>query len=708
MWHVKWVDGRPVTPRKYRCGKTQDELSEEIVDAFSKGAKRVVFQAAPGTGKSVIALNSYYELYGKQGKCVVVVPTRSLQLQYAEDYGGGKFVIGDLDNPLSIGFIWGRRNFQCPFRKCNAEDAPCVTELRYASIVDKMYACPFYNKPLPRQTFEKMLDVLGRDELEELVTYKSVTGQEVVCYRRKHGSCPYYEQFIQYATKDVIVLNDKMWFFEKKLGRVVAYDFEILDEFDTILLSHLPQINMSIESLSALVNYVKGYEPQDFTEEVRKRELLYKLASVKNRFRRVKTKDDLLNLIYELLQVKLDYAEFFEEVDEEVEAVLKKFEYVLELLTRFYHAYEFVRFGSKISLICIEPKDYYNATLFRYSRKMLLMSATPLDRRILKDMFGIDPDAWIVGEVKVPGICYLGGTFTMDVSGRQFIESMKYRQRYAEELYRTVIKARLEVEPRLGIITAYKYVEALRRFKQLFVPIDEDGTLLERFRRGEVDEVWTTRAFRGIDLPHAHGLIVTKYPYPDLNNVFWRVLREKRPRLFKLLYKWIAEVNLFQMICRELRDDSCWCVVYSPDVKVKEKILEFAKQGYLEVKLWQVDLLSLYEKIFVEGQVVVDYNTYRKFLKVNPLLPQLVEVVDVGDGKVLIKVRSEYVQETTQQQQQQATREAHVVENSIVKTQVKFVFYKKWQQYKPLQVVEIPRDLAEKLQSEGYGEIVQE
>ena len=82
------------------------------------------------------------------------------------------------------------------------------------------------------------------------------------------------------------------------------------------------------------------------------------------------------------------------------------------------------------------------------------------------------------------------------------------------------------------------------------------------------------------------------------------------------------------------------------------------------------------------------------------------EVVDVGDGKVLIKVRSEYVQETTQQQQ--ATREAHVVENSIVKTQVKFVFYKKWQQYKPLQVVEIPRDLAEKLQSEGYGEIVQE
>ena len=703
-WKVYYTNGKIVKPRKYPCGKSQDFLVEELVEAYSKGAKRVILQAAPGTGKSLIALLTFFNLYGKNGKGIVVVPTKALQIQYSEDYGGKKFIIGEPDNPLSIGFIWGRRNFKCPLnpQKYYCDNAPCVNELKYASIIDKIDSCPFYNKPLTRKQFEKIVEVFGEDNFQIVTEYKTVTGLEYVIYRRRNGNlvygCPYYEQFIQYATKDVIVLNDKMWFFEKRLGRIVAYDFEILDEFDTIFLSHLPKINVNyVEYIQTLLDFTRKYKPNDDVEESMLEILQANLRKVKYMFKKVKTKDDLLEVVDQLLNLKIEYIDIFQHADEEVEKIFSKIEFIKDILNRFYSIYEFVRRGNKILLICIEPKDYYKNTILKYSdyadRKILFMSATPLNEFLLREMFGIVPDEWIKGEVKVPGICYLGGTFTMEVSGKQFINNLNYRKKYAEHLYDTIIKARLEVNNILGIVTAKKYIEALRRFKQMFIPYDEDGTLLEKFRKGEIDEVWTTRAFRGIDLPHCHGIIMTKYPFPELNDPFWMALRDRRPHLFKSLYNWIAEITLFQSICRALRDENCWVVIYSPDAKVKIKILEFARQNLLNVKPFQSEIYEKYRKLFEGYEVKFTKSEWERVLKVNKLITELVNVQEVENG-VIVKLKN---------------IEGKVLEQTQVQEEmVEFGLVKAWEKYPPGVVIKIPKSLALKLESEGYGMIINE
>jgi len=584
-WFVKTVDGSPVKPRIYSSGISQDKVVEKLVTAFKTGSEVVVLQSAPGTGKSLIALLTYYNLYGKSGKGVVVVPTRTLQLQYSEDYGGRRFIIGDGGGVLDIGFIWGRQNYRCRLAPTTCDEAPCVTQWKYLNIIEKMSRCPFYCKPLTRSQFERVRTYVK--DVEEINTFTSITGEEIVLYTRSQGVCPYYQQFLNYVNCDVVVLNDWMWFYEKKLERIVNYDFIIIDEFDQIFMNHIPRITTRVdEFVQVLDQYLRQYRPRDLVEEDQLQELRSRFKQVVYLLKKFNTKDDFYQVLHDIVQLYYEYNELFEIAPDEVKSWFRKFEWLLDILTRHYNLYEVVRLGYRVHLVCVEPREYYRNVILRFDypgKKMLLMSATPLERKLLKSMFGIDPDEIVVVEKKVPGKVYLGGTFGMVVSGKQFLEDGNYRKTYCEELWKTIQLARSEVSPRLGIITAYKYVDYLFKYYGIRLNIDEDGSMLQKLRNNEVDEVWTTRAYRGVDLPNVHGIIITKYPYPDLQDPFWQLLKNMRPELFKQFYEWVAEITLFQVICRALRDENCWVKIYSPDLKVKIKIQEFAKQDYIEL-----------------------------------------------------------------------------------------------------------------------------
>src|SRR3990167_9101459 len=69
-------------PLKFSNGKTQEDVVQEVLKAIREGEKIIFIKGNCGTGKSVIALNIAKEI----GKTSVVVPVKTLQSQYENDY----------------------------------------------------------------------------------------------------------------------------------------------------------------------------------------------------------------------------------------------------------------------------------------------------------------------------------------------------------------------------------------------------------------------------------------------------------------------------------------------------------------------------------------------------------------------------------------------------------------------------------------------
>lgn len=74
-------------PLKFTNNKTQEDVVREVVE-LSKNHKVIFIHGTCGSGKSAIALNIARVL----GKSSIVVPIKTLQKQYEEDYIGKKYL----------------------------------------------------------------------------------------------------------------------------------------------------------------------------------------------------------------------------------------------------------------------------------------------------------------------------------------------------------------------------------------------------------------------------------------------------------------------------------------------------------------------------------------------------------------------------------------------------------------------------------------
>jgi RecG-like helicase len=101
-----YENGKPISPLKFSNGKTQENIVEEIVSHIKNGAKIILLHGACGTGKSAIALNIARVL----GKTSIVVPIKSLQRQYEEDYTQKKYLAKSNGEKMKIALITGREN----------------------------------------------------------------------------------------------------------------------------------------------------------------------------------------------------------------------------------------------------------------------------------------------------------------------------------------------------------------------------------------------------------------------------------------------------------------------------------------------------------------------------------------------------------------------------------------------------------------------
>jgi len=96
---------------------------------------------------------------------------------------------------------------------------------------------------------------------------------------------------------------------------------------------------------------------------------------------------------------------------------------------------------------------------------------------------------------------------------------------------------------------------------------------VEKFKRGEIDLLYTTKCGRGADFPGemCNSTILTKYPYPNVSSLFWRVLKKTNPEHYNSFYIDKARREFLQKIYRGLRSKDDHVYLLSPDSRVFQK-----------------------------------------------------------------------------------------------------------------------------------------
>ena len=105
---------------------------------------------------------------------------------------------------------------------------------------------------------------------------------------------------------------------------------------------------------------------------------------------------------------------------------------------------------------------------------------------------------------------------------------------------------------------------------------DKNGIMIEKFKNGDIDVLFTTKCARGVDFPgeQCNSIVFTKYPNPNPSEPFWKILKQTNPNQYWDFYKDKAKRDLLQRVYRGLRFKEDHIFLLSPDVRV---LKEFEK-----------------------------------------------------------------------------------------------------------------------------------
>jgi len=558
MWNL-YKNNELISPLLYSNGLGQDTVTEEIIEAF-ESYKTVFFKACVGSGKSVVALNVANELNGG----LIIVPTKLLQQQYVRDYCENNYKIlkknGDW---LRISLIKGRNNFDClydPYVKCNYKKLPCVKALpkkdgKPISRLEIASECEFFS-PVIRSG----LEALYSKELDcqfEPIRYKGVGG-EFAILRRSEEVCPYYQQYRDYESSDIIIMNDSIWKLETlSLKRKPVKPVEIIDEGDMFLDSLSLKKSINYKMLDSIENKLI----EDATTE---KEQLEMFTGIKNMFIDI-TKTNYEGNIGKDEKVFLsNFVKFLTNIGDKNTG---KYSDILEFINECYVSVK----DRQIEYFIPEPKIVVKKLLNLSADKMLLMSATFQSEKILEEIFGFDNFCFIEGEPKFPGIVY---PKKLGTENRVTYKTWKHEE-FKRQYWRNLVNAiKQSAKPCMIPVHAFKYLPEGIREK-----LKGQGTL--RTKNGDI--TFSTVMKRGVDLKddECRSIVMLKFPFPDINDATLKAMKLKLgDNAFWMYYRDIAKREFIQTIGRGVRHKDDWCEIWSPDKTVF---------GFLE-ELWEGEI----------------------------------------------------------------------------------------------------------------------
>ncbi len=625
MWSLK-ERGRDLEPMLFSNGKTQEDIVKEVISEIKKGTKIIFIKGVCGTGKSAIALNVAKEL----GRASIVVPSKSLQNQYEEDYTKNKEVIKKNGEKLKIKIIKGRKNFKCPFleenkklkekvkREINAtlsnfqrnyEDKeiscdnpflPCKIEIKEKNLgkireylkenkkiknpfsltinnIKRLSIAPICKYWCPIIPKEMKIEILGDAKLE---SYEGLENNEYTIYKRKTG-CGYYDQYQSYLNSDVIVFNSNKYLLEVAMNRKPKTEVEIIDECDEFLdtLSNQKTINLNRFNFSLGTLFAEE-KIEKILEEIMiniKKILNDKKIDEYSREERIfKLKETPL---YDILKCFLDNQIMdFVECDDEnylyyVEEVAKTFEkFFSETYVSFYKEDKNIN----VKFVTINLEKRFNELLEK-NKVFVMMSGTIHSENVLRDIFGIRNFKIIEAETKMPG------KITMLKTGKEI--NCKYdnfkKGKVSRENYLKALEKSIEMSVKPVLIHVNSFSDLPTEYekekygidimsKEKLIELQKEKDLVSEFKKGKIKFLYTTKCNRGIDFPGkmCRSIVLTKYPFPNVKSLFWRILKKNNPEHYNEFYMDKAMREFLQKIYRGLRFKNDHIFLLSPDSRV--------------------------------------------------------------------------------------------------------------------------------------------
>tara|TARA_Y100000310_G_scaffold263261_1_gene273370 strand:- start:5920 stop:7845 length:1926 start_codon:yes stop_codon:yes gene_type:complete len=609
--------GEELEPLVFSNQKSQADVVKEVLDEIEKGNKIIFIRGVCGTGKSAIALN----LARHFKKTSIVVPIKTLQEQYEYDYAKKKFILKKDKNKLDISIIKGRNNFSCPFMggHADADDLPCTIELRdkntekiknyveknphvektnfsNTSDVRRMSiapACPYWSPLLPSEVNSKPLQDAKK------IKYRAVCGKEFALFQRKKG-CQYFDQYESYANSDVLIFNSSKYLIETAIGRKPKTDLEIIDECDEFLDSFANERKIN---LNKLVMALSNLFPENREQKQAIKEIIFLvneiiLTTQENQ----KESQDKVQKIGETKMIelisKIINEPYLAENEENnyynnILEIAKSFEH---LLKETYVSFDVVsqdeqqqslfnqNFSSEktiyVSLVSINLAQKFKE-IIDTNDVLVLMSGTLHSEKVLRDIFGLKDFKVVEAETQMPGtiVKYRTG-LEKNCKYANFNNNSVTREDYLKALSACVANSET---PALIHVNSFKDLPSKNEIKEFKINNlitreelkelqnqDKTNKRIDKFKKQETDILFTTKCSRGVDFPgdKCKSVILTKYPYPNIQGLFWKILKQEQPEKFMEFYLDKANRELIQKIARAVRFKGDHVLLLSPDVRV--------------------------------------------------------------------------------------------------------------------------------------------
>ena len=461
-------------------------------------------------------------------------------------------------------------------KNVNAQDFNEIGDVKRASVGG---VCPYWSPVLPDKYDLKQF----KDHKKK--KYTGLDNTEFNFYLGKQG-CKFYEQFNSFVDSDIIVFNSLKYKLESALNRKPLTEVEIIDECDEFLDSFSNQRNLNIDRIqNSLVHVLSsGEKAEQVMKEIS--EIVKQIKQNKRILGAIES-NEIIPLratgIYDLFKVFLNSPEFFYEIDDEnylleVEEIARAFE---EFMDESYLTVSKKENSLIVSIVTTNLAKKFREMVDK-NKRIVLMSGTLHSNDVLKNIFGLDDFKIIEAEVEHQGRIEVMRTgLEMDCKYSNF-KTRYSREDYLLALDKCVEKAK---KPVLIHVNAFNDLPTRDEIKEFEVDNlisreelreiqmeDNTGELVARFKKGEVNVLFSTRCGRGIDFPgeECNSIVLTKYPNPNVQNAFWKILAQTRPQHYWSFYKDKARRELWQKIYRGVRFNEDHVFVLSPDTRVLE------------------------------------------------------------------------------------------------------------------------------------------
>jgi len=221
--------------------------------------------------------------------------------------------------------------------------------------------------------------------------------------------------------------------------------------------------------------------------------------------------------------------------------------------------------------------------LIEKNKVIVMMSGTIHSENVLKNIFGLDKFKIVEAETKNLGElikCKHG--YEMDCSYANFQRGGVTREGYLKSLDKSILFAKKPALVHVNSFADLPNGQERERFglynlmtsQQLLDEQRKDplGKRVQDFKDGKQKVLFTTKCNRGVDFAGetCNSIVITKFPYPNISSLFWKILKKTKPQYFMNFYMDKARRELLQKIYRGLRSEKDRVYLLSPDKRVMD------------------------------------------------------------------------------------------------------------------------------------------